>query len=141
MSRSKWKLLVPGAAALLAVGCAHCDTCDDFPVSGAAGAYAGSYTPAVPTGEVVMGAPVTTAPAAVVVPPAAGVPGPFQVTPGTDAAPTLPEAAKPATPPAAASPLDTSKPAEPGTPTIEAPDELPDLPPASPPLPDETRPG
>lgn len=74
--------MAPPALALLAVGCAHCDRCDDFPMPSPTVAYEGSYTPAIPEGPMFGAAPGGT----VTTPPAAAIPGPFSATPssGTD---------------------------------------------------------
>jgi len=67
MSRSRWLLAAAVAAMTWAVGCAHCDTCDDLPVPCAGGNCGGSIAPAGLT----LGAPIVVGPAT---PIAAGAP-------------------------------------------------------------------
>jgi len=135
MSRSKWWLAPPTGLALLAVGCAHCDTCDDFPRSHSARNIQGSYTPwagevatANPTASVIpMTAPAAIAPAPVVSAPTSAAPGPF--TPTSDAAPLPPESR--ATPATAREKVEM--PAAPPE-DVKLPDEVKSKLPAEPPL-------
>ncbi len=142
MSRSKWWLATPAAAALLAVGCAHCDTCDDFPRSSSSRYAQGSYTPwagselaAVDstTAATQMHVPMVAAPAPMVSAPATASPGPFT---GSDAAPTPPEGRTTLTP----AQEKVSPPAIPAEANLELPEmpaepkpNLPAEPPLSPP--------
>lgn len=60
MSRSQALLLAIAVSALFAAGCAHCDTCDDFPVPQNTGTL-GSYTEVAPTlapGQTVTSTPI-----------------------------------------------------------------------------------
>jgi hypothetical protein len=78
------------APALLAVGCAHCDKCNELPAP-CAGDCLGSYTPAGGPGPLIGGAPVVVsepipgglAPIEGMAPAATGTPGPFQPQGGT----------------------------------------------------------
>jgi hypothetical protein len=123
MSRSQARVLALAVPALFAVGCAHCDTCDDFPVPQNAGSL-GSYTEAVPT--LAPGQIVTPAPAG------AAAPLPTTLSPFQDdavpAAPDTKDATQPATdatPPGVSEP-PASPPTSPGT-------DAPTANPASPP--------
>ena len=59
MTRSKWWLSAPSALALLVVGCAHCDTCDDFPRSYSSKYLRGSYTQTASVGAALTGTVVS----------------------------------------------------------------------------------
>lgn len=59
MSRSQALVLAGAVSALFAAGCAHCDSCDDFPITQNSPAL-GSYADAVPTlapGQIVTSVP------------------------------------------------------------------------------------
>jgi hypothetical protein len=117
MRRSKTWLVVPAVSALLVVGCAHCDLCDDFPKNCSNKYVQGSYTNWVGPGGQTATAPtqmnmlLAEPPGTVVSAPATPSTGPFS---GTDTV---------------SPPADSSKPAAPA----EAKPGLPGEPPLSPP--------
>lgn len=117
MSRPSLLVLAASAAAF-AVGCAHCDTCDDFPAP-CTGPYCGHpYQSSYPIAGGPMVGPVDGAPIAapIVSNPAPGAPSVQPPAPGTSAAPGI------------SGGNDTVSPPAPTEPEGGAPDLL-DLPP------------
>ncbi len=115
--------LVAAGLAVGAVGCAHCDTCDDFPapcVGPNCGGQYGVYGPGA--GPMAADGPMTAAPApgaslgpvidGVGAPPSAPAPGGSGAAPGTPAVNPAIES-RPATPPGGATATPPGEPSEP----------------------------
>jgi hypothetical protein len=58
MPRSRWIVAAAALAMSAASGCAHCDTCDDFPTPCAAEGGCGAVAPPMPVVAPTMGGPV-----------------------------------------------------------------------------------
>ena len=88
MNRMRWNLVVAASLASAVVGCAQCDTCDDFPAPCRGPNCGQNFTPAAFT------------------PPPMGQPGPVPMTIGDDMAEPAPAVPSPTMPPAAITPMD-----------------------------------